>query len=87
MLDPEQAKLESEVAKGDEYQRVFQSYVGPFIEAKRQLLFEAFQEVSVSNVDQLKDIKLQLTAINSLEAHFQEFMNTGKLAKKQLEKE
>lgn len=87
MLDPEQAKLESEVAKGDEYQRVFQSYVGPFIEAKRQLLFEAFQEVPVSNVDQLKDIKLQLTAINSLEAHFQEFMNTGKLAKKQLEKE
>ena len=87
MLDPEQAKLESEVAKGDEYQRVFQSYVGPFIEAKRQLLFEAFQEVPVSNVDQLKDIKLQLTAINSLEAHFQEFMNTCKLAKKQLEKE
>lgn len=87
MLDPEQAKLESEVAKGDEYKRVFQSYVGPFIEAKRQLLFEAFQEVPVSNVDQLKDIKLQLTAINSLEAHFQEFMNTGKLAKKQLEKE
>lgn len=87
MLDPEQAKLESEVAKGDEYQRVFQSYVGPFIEAKRQLLFEAFQEVPVSNVEQLKDIKLQLTAINSLEAHFQEFMNTGKLAKKQLEKE
>lgn len=87
MLDPEQAKLESEVAKGDEYQRVFQSYVGPFIEAKRQLLFEAFQEVSVSNVEQLKDIKLQLTAINSLEAHFKEFMNTGKLAKKQLEKE
>ena len=87
MLDPEQAKLESEIAKGDEYQRVFQSYVGPFIEAKRQLLFEAFQEVPVSNVDQLKDIKLQLTAINSLEAHFQEFMNTGKLAKKQLEKE
>ena len=87
MLDPEQAKLESEVAKGDEYQRVFQSYVGPFIEAKRQLLFEAFQEVPVSNIDQLKDIKLQLTAINSLEAHFKEFMNTGKLAKKQLEKE
>ena len=87
MLDPEQAKLESEVAKGDEYQRVFQLYVCPFIEAKRQLLFEAFQEVSVSNVEQLKDIKLQLTAINSLEAHFQEFMNTGKLAKKQLEKE
>ena len=87
MIDPEKAKLESEVAKGDDYQRVFNSYVGPFIEAKKEVLFAAFQEVPVSNVEQLKDIKLQLTAINSLEAHFREFMNTGKLAKVQLEKE
>ena len=87
MIDPEVAKLQAEVAKGDEYQRIFDSYVGPFIAEKKQVLFEAFQATPVGNVEALKDIKLQLTAINSLEAHFQEFMNTGKLAKKQLEKE
>lgn len=86
MIDPDVAKAQAEVAKGDEYKRVFDSYIGPFIEAKRQVLFDAFQEVPVGQVDVLKDIKLQLTAINALEAHFQEFMTTGELAKMQLEK-
>ena len=85
MIDPDKAHAQAEVAKGDEYQRVFESYVGPFIEAKRQVLFDAFQQVSVADVDALKDIKLQLTAINSLEAHFNEFITTGKLAKHTLE--
>lgn len=87
MLDPEIAKLQSEVAKGDEYQRIFDSYVCPFIAEKKQVLFEAFQATPVGNVEALKDIKLQLTAINSLEAHFKEFMTTGYLAKMSLEKE
>ncbi len=86
MLDPEIAKLQQEVAKGDEFQRIFDGYVGPFIEAKKQVLFEHFQTIPVGNVEALKDIKLQLTAINSLEAHFREFITTGKLAEKQLEK-
>ena len=86
MLDPEIAKLQQEVAKGDEFKRIFDGYVGPFIEAKKQVLFEHFQTIPVGNVEALKDIKLQLTAINSLQAHFQEFMNTGKLARTQLEK-
>ena len=87
MIDHEVAKLQAEVAKGDEYQRIFDSYVGPFIAEKKQVLFEAFQATPVGNVDSLKDIKLQLTAINSLEAHFKEFMTTGRLAKMSLEKE
>ena len=85
MLEPEKAKLEAEKAKGEEYQRIFDSYIKPFIEAKKEVLFEAFQQVPVQEVDMLKDIKLQLTAVNSLEAHFMEFVNTGKLAKHQLE--
>lgn len=86
MLDPIAAKTEAEVAKGDEYQRIFDGYVGPFIEEKRQVLFDHFQTIPVGNVEALKDIKLQLTAINALEAHFKEFIQTGKFAKIQLEK-
>lgn len=86
MIDPDQARAQAEQAKGEEYGRIFNEYMLPFIEAKRKVLFDAFQRVSVSDVDSLKDIKLQLTAINSLEAHFQEFINTGKLAKIELEK-
>lgn len=86
MLDPEHAKLQAEQSKGEEYGRIFDSYIKPFIEEKQRVLFDAFQQVSVADVDALKDIKLQLTAINSLEAHFNEFVTTGKLAMKQLEK-
>ena len=86
MLNQEEAKLKAEVAKAGEIQGVMDSYIIPFIEGKRQILFDAFQSVPVENVETLKYIKLQLTAINSLEAHFREFITTGKLAEKQLEK-
>lgn len=85
MLSPEQQKLQSEVVKAEEVERVYDSYIRPFIEEKRVVLFEVFQSTSVRDMDALRDVKLQLTAINALEAHFKEFMNTGKLAKKQLE--
>lgn len=86
MLDQETAKLQAEVAKAGEIEGIMNSYIMPFIEEKRQILFDAFQNVPVANMDTLKDIKMQLTAINSLEAHFREFITTGKLAEKQLEK-
>ena len=86
MLDQAEAKLQAEVAKAGEIQGIMDSYLMPFILEKRQILFDAFQSVPVANVDTLKDIKMQLTAINSLEAHFREFITTGKLAEKQLEK-
>lgn len=85
MLDQDKAKLQSEVSKGDEYQRVFDTYIKPFIDEKSEVLFEAFKNIPVQDVDQLKDIKFQVTAIRSLESHFMSFINTGKLAKKQLE--
>ena len=86
MLDQAEAKLKAEVARAGEIEGVMNSYIMPFIEEKRQILFDAFQSVPVGNVEALKDIKTQLTAINSLEAHFREFITTGKLAEKQLEK-
>lgn len=86
MLDQAEAKLQAEVAKAGEIQGIMDSYLMPFILEKRQILFDAFQSVPVANMDMLKDIKMQLTAINSLEAHFREFITTGKLAEKQLEK-
>ena len=86
MLDQETAKLQAEVAKAGEIEGIMNSYIMPFIEEKRQILFDAFQNVPVANMEALKDIKMQLTAINSLEAHFREFITTGKLAEKQLEK-
>lgn len=86
MIDPDKARAQAEQAKGEEYERVFDSYINPFLVEKRKVLFDAFQDVPLHQVDALKDIKAQLTAINSLEAHFKQFITTGKLAKIELEK-
>lgn len=80
-----QTHLEQERAKGEDYQRVFESYIKPFIQATEKVLFDKFTDTSVTNVDALKDIKFQMTAIRALEAHFGEYMTTGQLASIQLE--
>lgn len=86
MLDPDKAKLELEQSRGERYAEVYNEYIAPFIEEKQRILFEAFQATPVSNVEGLKDIKLQSTALVALGAHFQQFIDSGKLAKAQLEK-
>ncbi len=85
MLNDQTVKLKHEQALGEEYGRILEVYIAPFIDEKRRVLFEAFQDTSVLDIDALKSIKLQLTAINALEAHFVEYVTTGKLAKQQLE--
>lgn len=77
--------LELERAKGDEYKRVYDAYIKPFVDEKQKVLFEAFQNTSIANVDQLKDIKAQSTALNALSEHFKRFIETGEIAKYQLE--
>lgn len=77
--------LELERAKGDEYKAVYETYIKPFVDEKQKVLFEAFQNTSIANVDQLKDIKAQSTALNALAEHFKRFIETGEIAKYQLE--
>lgn len=75
------------VQKGIEYQRVFDDYIKPFIEEKSKVLFDAFSNVPASNVDALKDIRMQLTAIHALESDFMHYINDGNIAKYEMENE
>lgn len=77
--------LEQEIAKGQEYERVFNAYIKPFIEVKQQQLYQLFTSIPLTDVENLKAIKAQSTAIAALEMEFITFINTGKLAAKQLE--
>lgn len=79
------ARLEMERSKGQEMQRVLDTYIRPFIKEKEEALFDAFRNTTADNIEQLKDIKFQATAIASLESYFIGFVETGKLAEHQLE--
>ena len=79
------ARLELSKNKGAEMQRVLDTYIKPFIEEKERVLFQAFRDTQADNVEQLKDIKFQATAIASLESYFKSFVDDGRLAEHQLE--
>lgn len=84
MNDDQRAILEVESAKGEEMNRVFDTYIQPFCDAKRAQFFEAFQNCDSNNEDQLVKIRLGLGAIESLVMEFAEPIRTGKLARHSL---
>lgn len=86
MIDERRAKLEIDAALGDKKQQIFNEHIAPFIEAKQRILYEAFVNVPAHDTQQLQNIKMQQTAIESLGAYFREYIDTGKLAKYELEK-
>lgn len=86
MIDERTAKLEIDIALGEKKREIFENHIKPFIDAKQKVLFEAFVNVSAQDVKQLQNIKMQQTVLSSLEAYFREYIDTGKLAKYELEK-
>lgn len=86
MIDEKRARLEIDAALGDNKREIFEAHIKPFIEAKERVLFEAFKDVRAQDTEQLQAIKMQQTVLAGLEAYFREYIDTGKLAKHELEK-
>lgn len=84
MNSEEHEKLREEQAKGSDAKRTFNKFIKPFIDEKRLVLFEAFQEISIQDVDKLLETKRQLMVVNALETEMQSIINTGKMAAKTL---
>ena len=79
--------LELEVATGQKYKQAWEETVEPFVKSKQAELFAAFLETNTSDSKTLLTLKLQCNALESLGDEFKSFINTGELARKQLEKE
>lgn len=79
--------LETEAAIGDNYQRAWDGIVKPFFDLKTEELYGHFVNCPTTDERQLMLIKMQVNALNSLKDEFTSYINTGKLAKKQLEEE
>jgi len=86
MNDDLKEKLEIEAAQGEHYQRTWDGMIAPFFDQKSKELYDAFCQTPTDNKELMFDIKLQHNALNSLRRHFEEYIETGKLASKQLEK-
>ena len=87
MDDNLKAQMEMDQAKGESYQRAWESIIQPFFDNKQQELYAAFLATGSSSVDDLVTIKMQSNVMSMLEDEVQHYINTGKLAKKALEGE
>lgn len=78
--DKEQEQLSLEQLAGGKAQNAYDQYIGPFVEEKRQLLFQSFCDLPMSAEKELMDVKRMLFAIDSMEAEIMTVIETGKMA-------
>lgn len=80
-------QLENEASIGRKANSSYVDFVGPFMEKKRQDLYNSFQIVSIENTDALTEVKRQLIVLNNLDQEIKNIIETGKLASQQLSQE
>jgi hypothetical protein len=85
MTEDEQKEfLEVEAARGESYTRVYEETLKTFFDEKERTLFAAFKTVDANNLTELQKVKLQATAFDSLKAEFQSVIESGQMARQQL---
>mgnify|MGYP003631644804 CR=1 FL=1 len=82
--DETRTVLEIEAAKGDRYKHIYTDILEPFFNEKQQVLFDAFKTVNATDTDSLVAIKMQSTALESLQSEFETAIETGRMATHQL---
>lgn len=86
-MNDSEIKVEQEIIVGREFQDTWNRMVEPFFNNKQAELYEAFLTTSVDNEKGLVLIKMQSLVLEGLKSNFIHFINTGKLAEKQRNKE
>ena len=86
MIDGELDKLENEQIQGNKAKHAYDGFIKPFIEEKKQVLFEAFQDISVTELEQLTEIKRMLNTLEALDIEIKSIIETGDLASKMINK-
>lgn len=76
---------EREIALGAEHQKTWDALIEPFFEAKQAELFDIFITAGATDKEGLFVIHQQSQALESLRDNFLHFINTGKIAQRQLQ--
>ncbi len=84
-MSQETERLEAEAAVCEAAGRAWEEHVKPFFVAKELELFEAFKDMTATNEKDVMLIKMQANVLAMLKDHFESMINSGKLARKQLE--
>ena len=77
--------LEVEAAECEAAGRAWKQYVEPIFIEKEIELFEAFKDANTTQKDDILLIKMQANVLSIVKDHFESKINTGRLARTQLE--
>ena len=81
------AQLQIEEARGQAHQSAWDNIIFPFFEAKEKELHQAFINAATGDTDALLAIKMQHNVLRSMQDHFNNKIDTGRMARKTLEDE
>ena len=79
--------LLNESLQGQRYQAAWDEILRPFFAEKEMQLFAAFRDTPSDRTDLLVSLKMQSNALDSLKSEIQTHIDTGKLARLQIDKE
>ena len=79
--------IEREIEYGKKANTAYDLYIKDFIDDARNRIFEAFEELNISDTDGLLQLKLMQSSIKALEDSVLSDIESKKLAEKQLQSE
>jgi hypothetical protein len=80
-LSEEQAEqLSNEIELGSQAKKFYESFVQPFVEEKRALIFEAFEEVEQTNLEGLAELRRMISIVNIFDYEIRSYIETGRMA-------
>jgi len=77
--------LEDEVKLGADARIAYEKFFLPFIEEKRQVFFEAFNNCEPDDAKRLSEIRRMSLVVDAFDKEMQSYLTTGEMAKTQLE--
>jgi len=87
LTDTQKDQLSNEQLLGGKAQRSYDEYIQEFCEQKRLSLFDSFRNLSLTDAENLMEVKRMLFAIDALESEILTVIETGKLASISLNKQ
>ena len=73
-------QLSLEQLEGGKAQKAYDDFIGPFIEDKKQTLFQAFCDLPLSDTENLMEVKRMMFAVETLDTEIKTVIQTGEMA-------
>lgn len=84
LTDKEIEILTQEIEDGKIAEKAYGLYIEGFIARSKQRIFDAFEQLSIENVEQLHKLKLMQYAVSALEQEIKDDIFTKDMAEKTL---